>query len=261
MGRRLTSTLILALSLCSSGWAQNADAPAAPKLRDALRSAELPPGLDTDQAQLDADAAEEQMHSLLQHSGRAFAGQVLAIARLPYAVEIRFRVEVPVRNVHAGEIVVLHEWIGLWNSGEQRYTPGERVLVFLNGVSSAGYASPVGGQQGIVPLHGDAQNGTLDLRWIAAHARRTGAALTRILPRPFQSEQDALMPVETSTLMAEGFPAPQGDAAPAAIRLSGTGNLPAPENPAISHAPGTLVFGMLSSWERAAQSPVREFAQ
>ena len=46
-----------------------------------------------------------------------------------------------------GQAFVLREWAALWNGG-QRYSIGERVLLFLYPASKVGLTSPVGGERG-----------------------------------------------------------------------------------------------------------------
>ena len=83
------------------------------------------------------------------NSGYIFDGTVLSVhaARSEGSdvatVQITFRVEQAIRGTHAGQILTIREWAGLWNSGE-RYHPGERLLLFLYTPSKLGLTSPVG---------------------------------------------------------------------------------------------------------------------
>ena len=73
--------------------------------------------------------------------GRAASGQSLG------TVAITFHVERAIRGVTVGQDLTIHEWLGLWTSG-QRYRVGERVLLFLFPPSRLGLTSPVGGSIG-----------------------------------------------------------------------------------------------------------------
>jgi hypothetical protein len=73
--------------------------------------------------------------------GRGTSGQSLG------TMAITFHVEHAIRGVTAGQDLTIHEWLGLWTSG-QRYRVGERVLLFLFPPSRLGLTSPVGGSIG-----------------------------------------------------------------------------------------------------------------
>jgi hypothetical protein len=98
---------------------------------------------------------------LLRKAGYIFVGTVTAVERaaptLPNAmgtVGIRFQVEQAIRGVQPGQTLVIHEWAGLWESGE-RYRPGQRLLLFLYSPSKLGLTSPVGGPLGRFPVDRD----------------------------------------------------------------------------------------------------------
>jgi hypothetical protein len=98
--------------------------------------------------------AVPNLGQLVHSSGYIFAGTVTAVERVAPAfrsevatVRVTFRVEQAVRGVRDGQMLVIHEWAGLWESGE-RYRPGERVLLFLYRPSRLGLTSPVGGPMG-----------------------------------------------------------------------------------------------------------------
>jgi len=91
---------------------------------------------------------------LARSSGYIFAGTVKAIERITprgkdgvATILITFHVDKAIRGVRAGQTLTVHEWAGLWQSGE-RYRPGERVLLFLYPPSKLGLTSPVGGPMG-----------------------------------------------------------------------------------------------------------------
>jgi hypothetical protein len=91
---------------------------------------------------------------LTRNSGYIFDGTVMSVERVAEvdggsvgAVQITFRVEQAIRGVRSGQLLIIREWAGLWNSGE-RYRSGERLLLFLYSPSKLGLTSPVGGLLG-----------------------------------------------------------------------------------------------------------------
>jgi hypothetical protein len=99
-------------------------------------------------------AEMSELRSMTRRSGAIFAGRVLAIQYLRprfsgevATVRVTFRVERGIRGARTGRQFVLREWAPLWNSG-QRYSIGERVLLFLYPASKVGLTSPVGGERG-----------------------------------------------------------------------------------------------------------------
>jgi hypothetical protein len=100
------------------------------------------------------------IHPVLRASGQIFSGTVLQIEHRNSnsssslaTTTIFFRVDEAIRNVTRGQVVEVHEWAGLWQSGE-RYHPGERVLLFLYPPSKLGLTSPVGNRAGRFPVDG-----------------------------------------------------------------------------------------------------------
>jgi len=92
--------------------------------------------------------------ALVRNSGFIFSGTVKAVERISpqtkdsvAVVRITFQVEEALRGVRKGQLLVIHEWAGLWQAGE-RYRPGERVMLFLYPPSKVGLTSPVGGETG-----------------------------------------------------------------------------------------------------------------
>ena len=114
------------------------------------------------------------LQSLASRAATIFSGQVVSIDRRAGVVEITFRVEQPVAGA-VGPSYVLREWAGLWPPGQLRYHVGERALLFVHAPSSAGFASPVNGQEGVVPVLVEGANAPalLDVRRLAAGLQRT----------------------------------------------------------------------------------------
>ena len=94
------------------------------------------------------------LQQLTQRAGYIFSGTVLSVERIQpksptevATVRITFRVDQAVRGVSARQILAIHEWAGLWDSGD-RYRRGEQVLLFLYQPSRLGLTSPVNGNYG-----------------------------------------------------------------------------------------------------------------
>jgi len=65
----------------------------------------------------------------------------------PASTTVTFQVEHAMRGTSPGQTLTIHEWAGLWTSGE-RYRVGERVLLFLYSPSKLYLTSPVAGAMG-----------------------------------------------------------------------------------------------------------------
>jgi hypothetical protein len=99
---------------------------------------------------------------IVRSAGIIFSGRVISVGRAAGGVEgmamssfrpgnastaITFQVEDAIRGSTASRNLTIHEWSGLWASGE-RYRVGERVLLFLYAPSRLGLTSPVAGLMG-----------------------------------------------------------------------------------------------------------------
>ena len=126
----------------------------------------------------------DKLASLASRAAVVFAGQVISIQRHGGVVEVGFRVEQSVYGT-AGESFTFREWAGLWPQGQFRYTVGQRALVFVRGASAAGFASPVDGAEGVIPVvvQGAGAPELLDIR-------RLGAAVLRAPGTPLPTEAD-----------------------------------------------------------------------
>jgi hypothetical protein len=94
------------------------------------------------------------LKEMVQAAGIIFSGRVTFVGRsgpmsgqAPAATTITFQVEQAMRGTATGQSLTIHEWAGLWNSGE-RYHIGEHVLLFLYAPSKFGLTSPVSGSIG-----------------------------------------------------------------------------------------------------------------
>jgi hypothetical protein len=92
---------------------------------------------------------------MIHLAGAVFAGTVTAIKRSPVStkdavatVAVTFHVDRGIRGAITGQDFTLHQWMGLWNSGQQRYRVGEKVLLFLYPASKLGLTSWVSGSLG-----------------------------------------------------------------------------------------------------------------
>jgi len=91
---------------------------------------------------------------LVRSAGIIFSGRVVFIGHAasplrpnPASTAVTFQVENAIRGTSRGQNLTIHEWAGLWTSGE-RYRVGERVLLFLYSPSRLGLTSPVAGALG-----------------------------------------------------------------------------------------------------------------
>ena len=101
-------------------------------------------------------ASQSNLRRMTRQSGYIFAGTVISVQSKdsPTSVptmEITFHVDQAIRGVSKGQTLVIHEWAGVWETGET-YKRGEHVLLFLYRPSKLGLTSPVGGQQGHLKL-------------------------------------------------------------------------------------------------------------
>jgi hypothetical protein len=94
------------------------------------------------------------IQQILHSSAMIFSGTVLNVEHETAesgtargVTQITFRVQDAIRGARPGQIIEVHEWGGLWNTGE-RYRPGETLLLFLYPPSKLGLTSPVGGAAG-----------------------------------------------------------------------------------------------------------------
>jgi hypothetical protein len=94
------------------------------------------------------------LRQLTQRAGIIFSGKVTSVTPERPAgsddvasVAITFQVEQAIRGTRVGQHLTIHEWAGLWATGE-RYRVGERLMLFLHAPSNLGLTSPVGGAAG-----------------------------------------------------------------------------------------------------------------
>jgi hypothetical protein len=94
------------------------------------------------------------LQQLTRAAGIIFSGRVTFIGRAASSsrpntasTTVTFKVEQAIRGASPGQNLTIHEWAGLWSSG-QRYHVGERVLLFLYSPSRLGLTSPVAGAMG-----------------------------------------------------------------------------------------------------------------
>lgn len=143
---------------------------------------------------------EEALHALADQAAVIFVGVVKAVRQENAVVRVEFQVEDGIRGTVTGGTYALQEWAGLWSPGAPRYTVGQRALLLLHAPSAAGFSSPVGGADGVVPITGDVSSGTSDLRWVAARSLRS-VTIRKEKVTAFMDE-DALGPVVSAKLVA-----------------------------------------------------------
>jgi hypothetical protein len=112
---------------------------------------------------------------LVRAAGIIFSGRVTSIGLAPSSLghaeastNVTFQVERALRGTSPGRSLTIHEWAGLWRSGE-RYRVGERVLLFLYSPSKLGLTSPVAGALGRFALDSEGSI-VLSARHVAALA-------------------------------------------------------------------------------------------
>jgi hypothetical protein len=163
------------------------------------------------------------LRRLTAGSGVVFLGRVrkIAFATTPMAdmqsgtVTITLDVLEPIAG-NVGSTYSLHEWSGLWTMGRERYHVGQRAVFFLHAPGAAGFSSPVGGMQGVVPLIPTTADASpmLDIRWLATRVQRSagspiayagtgGISLTdaiRVITHPAEMLEPALLPLPPGVL-------------------------------------------------------------
>ena len=173
------------------------------QLRAGAVTAGVVVGMDTTAPPITLSATvDQELFQISQQAGVIFAGQVLAVR--PHVddawgsgsgwVEIEFRIDEAVRGCAGQATYTLREWSGLWAGGRQRYTVGQNLLMLLHTPSASGLSSPVGGQEGMIPLTGagaapgprdrfvGSADNTVDLRWVEARLLRPDANVQRMRP-------------------------------------------------------------------------------
>lgn len=150
----------------------------------------------------------DELRSLAVRAAVVFSGQVVSIVRLGGVMEINFRVEQQVLGA-VGGTYTLCEWAGLWPPGQFRYTVGQRALVFLHGTSAAGFASPVNGSEGVVPVVVQGANAPALL-----DVRRLAASIQRIPGTPLPTEAQGAMEMADALQMIQGVLAPASASLP-----------------------------------------------
>ena len=205
-------------------------------------------------------SAEAALRQMFEGADTVFTGEVTRVERQGDSMLIRWQIEVGIRGADAGAVYTLREWCGLW-SGGPRYQVGERALVLLHAPSVAGYASPVGGSNGVLPLRGDAGTNTIDLRWVAQQVAVTDQSRLRPL-QALQTKSRAplttgdvkdLPAVDAGVCRRRLFQAPENTAPEIGgmdITPSVTLPINAPTNDVNAHVDGAMILGMLRAWQR-----------
>jgi hypothetical protein len=150
---------------------------------------------------------EDELRQMSAQAGVIFAGQVLAVhpqSALGVGagwVEVEFRVEEAILGCVDQQTYKLREWAGLWAGGTQRYRVGQRLLMMLHAPGPSGLSSPVGGQDGAIPIGGTgvapkpedefvgSGEQAVDLRWLQTRLLRSPANGGRLNARPVASAE------------------------------------------------------------------------
>jgi hypothetical protein len=201
---------------------------------------------------------QDALQAMCAAADIVFAGEVISIERSDSAVLVHFRVDDAVRGVTAGTYT-LQEWPGLWAGNTTRYSEGQRLLMMLHAPSVAGFASPVAGGDGAIPLSGDAASGLVDLRWVAAHVavtddarlapmralRVAGGSLAQadaLLASNAKRRAMPMMSIEGNSVSSSGASAANDQAA----------SVPAVDSNA--QVDRGTVMGLLHAWQRTEQA-------
>ena len=114
-------------------------------------------------------------------AGVVFAGQVTAVEHVDAAgyVEVRFRIDMPVKGCAGRSGYALREWAGRWAAQADRYRVGERLLMFLHAPGPGGLSSAVDGMTGKVALLASAPAVIATAGGVAPPETAQAAALTR----------------------------------------------------------------------------------
>lgn len=202
---------------------------------------------------------QSALENIFARADIAFTGEVLSVYREAGAVVIRWQVLDAIRGLDTGAVYVQREWAGLSEGNSPRYVPGQRALLLLHAPSVAGYASPIGGSEGIIPLRGDAAATVLDLRLLAQDVLVSDAARLRPmealrLAGGSLAASDALQAraaqFQTNQASAQRHALP-GRRAPEledpTVRAAATVPVNAVDNSTVD---GAVVLGLLHAWER-----------
>jgi hypothetical protein len=145
---------------------------------------------------------EDELRQMEAQAGIIFAGQVLAVHPQGASgasagwVEVEFHVEQAIRGCVDQQTYKLREWAGLWTGGAQRYQVGQRLLMLLHAPGALGLSSPVGGQDGAIPIKGSGAapkpedefvgsgEQAVDLRWLETRLLREPAHGGRLHAHP-----------------------------------------------------------------------------
>lgn len=189
---------------------------------------------------------EQALHQMSDLAGIIFLGEVVAVRHpdLEHAAtgitEVDFRIDQAVRGCTSGSTYTLREWAGLWQGGDERYRPGQRLLMMLHSPNAAGLSSPVGGMDGALPV-GPASSAPL-----LASSATVSEDPPSASPTPASPSVD-LRWIGTRVLRKVPYASSSLAVAQSVASATDT-QLPAP---APQQAPVSAIVGMLSSWQQA----------
>ena len=94
------------------------------------------------------------LRGMAARAGVIFSGHVESITRNDAGgfVDVRFRIDQPVRGCPKTGAYVLREWAGQWTAKPERYVVGQRLLMLLTARGPSGISAPVDGMDGVIPL-------------------------------------------------------------------------------------------------------------
>jgi hypothetical protein len=195
------------------------------------------------------------LRSLASRAATVFVGQVTSIDRSGDVVSISFRVDQGVAGSTTSIVpgpLILREWAGFWPPGEARYYPGERALVFLHAPSASGFASPVDGPEGLIPVlpQGADQEPLLD-------ARRLDTRIQRNLGDPLPAASTSAIRLSDATTFIQRWREPAWQE-PARLALPPEATPPVASQPASPQPAPSFPQRLVPSLPRPiAPSPMR----
>lgn len=94
------------------------------------------------------------LRAMAARAGVIFSGRVESITRHDAAgfVDVRFRIDQPVRGCPRTGAYVLREWAGRWTAMPERYVVGQQLLMLLAARGPSGISAPVDGMDGALHI-------------------------------------------------------------------------------------------------------------
>lgn len=191
---------------------------------------------------------QDALHQMSDLAGIIFVGEVLTVRHrageqgASGVVEIDFRIDQAVRGCNPATTYTLREWAGLWEGGDERYRPGQRLLLMLHSPGPSGITSPVDGMNGAIPIRAASPAPlTVSSASVDRLATPSDPAPLMVDLRWVETRLSRPIPYLPSSSLARG------------TNSVSTADLAAADaSPILTQAPISSVIGMLNSWQQAA---------